>query len=98
MLATQSPLVATRSRLTDDARAEAREQREQRLAVLLAERRPDPADREQRSGPLRVRAQHVLEHRIRGDRVSRLALGTLEAPLAQALELLFVDRRARRLG
>src|SRR5580704_4027494 len=76
---------------------ERREQREQRLSVLLAESGPDPPDREQLLDAVRSLAQERAQHRIRGDGERRLALGALHAPRAQLLELVLVDRLARVL-
>src|ERR1700722_1887187 len=74
------------------------QRRQQRLAVLLAERRADPADRKQLVDAARRRAQHVLEHGVGGDGERGLAVGALVAPGAQHLEAALVDRRAGGRG
>ena len=76
----------------------ARSSVQQRLAVLLAEARPDAADLQQRLRARGRAAQQVFEHGVGGDGVGRLALGARVAPRAQALEVLLVDRRPGRLG
>src|ERR1700691_1508041 len=71
-----------------------REQREQRLSVLLAESGPDSPDREQLLDAVRSPAQERAQHRIGGDGERRLSLGAPHAPRARLLELVLVARPA----
>ena len=72
------------------------QQLQQRLGVLVDERRADALDREQlaaRPGPA---AHDLAQRRVGRDRVGGLAVGALAAPRLQRLELGVGDRRARR--